>query len=70
MSQDAPVNQFILKRSASDRRKATHAKPPYMTEEGLVLIDRRDKVDRRDRGALGSVHSDKFDVSGKSAGGD
>jgi hypothetical protein len=68
MSLNTPANQFMLKRSVSDRRKATHAKPPYMTEEGLVLIDRRDKVDRRDRGALGSVHSDKFDAAGKTGG--
>ncbi|MBV8665937.1 MAG: hypothetical protein JO269_05565 [Burkholderiaceae bacterium] len=65
MAQNALANQFMLNRSASDRRNAAFSEPPYMTEEGLVLIDRRDQVDRRGAGGLDSGHSDWFNAGPK-----
>lgn len=38
--------KFNVERSLS-RRKNSDKVPPYITEEGLVLIDRRSNKDRR-----------------------
>jgi hypothetical protein len=51
------TNQLLLSRGMPDRRNATFGRPPFMTEEGMVLIDRRDQMERRGRNgerALGS----------------
>ncbi len=38
---------FVLKRG-SDRRSSNHiSSPPYVTGEGLVLVDRRSHLERR-----------------------
>ncbi len=38
---------FTVSRGSSDRRMATVLSPPYLTEEGLTLVDRRVRKDRR-----------------------
>jgi len=38
---------FVVERSREDRRVAPHAAPPYLTEEGFVLVDRREGGERR-----------------------
>ena len=39
---------FIVHRDVADRRSSDNRfEPPYLTEEGMVLIDRRAKNDRR-----------------------
>jgi hypothetical protein len=50
MAQSMSTNQFLLSRGMPDRRNAMFGKPPFMTEDGMVLIDRRDQVERRGRG--------------------
>ena len=40
-------NDFIVNRSNEERRSAIRRMPPYLTAEGLVLIDRRETNDRR-----------------------
>lgn len=40
-------NELVVPRGREDRRKARNAAPPYLTEEGLVLVDRREGRDRR-----------------------
>lgn len=39
--------EFFVLRDLKDRRVATHCQPPYLAEEGLVLIDRREAYQRR-----------------------
>lgn len=38
---------FVIERSREERRTAPHAAPPYLTEDGFVLYDRREGGDRR-----------------------
>lgn len=45
MDQDYP--KFIAHRNNFDRRSGTESVLPYMTDEGMVLIDRREAPDRR-----------------------
>ena len=37
---------FVVERNG-ERRKSAEVAPPYLTSEGLVLVDRRDGGDRR-----------------------
>jgi hypothetical protein len=63
MARKSSTNQFLLDRGLPDRRNAMFSEPPFMTEEGMVLIDRRDNIERRGSGALDSGHSDWFDAT-------
>lgn len=38
---------FTLSRGSVDRRISTAISPPYVTEEGFTLVDRRERNDRR-----------------------
>jgi hypothetical protein len=38
---------FLVTRSRTERRAAARQTLPYVTEEGLVLLDRRGTADRR-----------------------
>lgn len=38
---------FVVSRNVEDRRSGRQSVPPYMTEEGMVLFDRRAGEDRR-----------------------
>jgi hypothetical protein len=46
-----PVNElvesFCISRTTGDRRVSPSLSAPYISEEGLVLIDRREAPDRR-----------------------
>ena len=58
---------FVVSRKVEDRRSGRLLVPPYMTEEGMVLFDRRDGDDRRTgimQSLLGGVDFDAF-VQGK-----
>jgi hypothetical protein len=41
------AEDYMVARAANDRRVCNGANLPYITEEGLVLIDRRDHKERR-----------------------
>ncbi len=41
------TNAFFMPREMADRRVSTKAELPYLTEEGLILFDRREGKDRR-----------------------
>jgi hypothetical protein len=45
--QNNPAVNFFVSRDLEDRRVAAHCQPPYLAEEGLVLIDRREEYQRR-----------------------
>jgi hypothetical protein len=45
MNQDG-IN-FIVQRTNEDRRNERRMAPPYLTDEGMVLFDRRGTGDRR-----------------------
>lgn len=47
MDQNALERDFMVARSGTDRRKAGRGAPPYLTEDGLVLVDRRESGERR-----------------------
>jgi hypothetical protein len=36
-----------MPRARQDRRRTPRTAPPYLTEEGMVLVDRREGCDRR-----------------------
>jgi len=58
---------FVVSRKVEDRRSGRQLAPPFMTEEGMVLFDRRDGEDRRTgimQSLLGGVDFDAF-VRGK-----
>jgi hypothetical protein len=38
---------FVVQRARQDRRNGELREPPYMTSEGMVLVDRRSHEDRR-----------------------
>jgi hypothetical protein len=38
---------LYMPRELADRRVATNKQLPFMTEEGLIMFDRREGVDRR-----------------------
>ncbi|QAU34072.1 hypothetical protein [Janthinobacterium sp. 17J80-10] len=38
---------FVVERSSEDRRVAQHMAPPYLTDEGFILYDRREGGERR-----------------------
>lgn len=40
-------NTLLVQRNKDDRRVASRVAPPYLTEEGIVMIDRREGNDRR-----------------------
>ena len=46
-SQKKQSNPFLLVRELFDRRISLFSDLPYMTEEGLVMVDRRDYSERR-----------------------
>lgn len=39
--------RIIIPRSGQDRRGSGDRPPPYLTEEGMVMFDRREGRDRR-----------------------
>ncbi|HVK55502.1 MAG TPA: hypothetical protein VM532_10800 [Burkholderiales bacterium] len=43
----APEVKLKFKRGPSRRQNQNRSGPPYVTEEGLVLVDRRSEKDRR-----------------------
>lgn len=43
----AMLDELVVPRAREDRRKTRSFAPPYLTEEGLVLVDRREGRDRR-----------------------
>lgn len=43
---------FVVERSHEDRRVAQHMAPPYLTEEGFILYDRREGGERRGAGTV------------------
>jgi hypothetical protein len=47
MTQNSQASRLTMLRGLEDRRMATLSELPYITEEGLVLIDRREPDDRR-----------------------
>ena len=47
MSQTESKPQFIVRRDSRDRRSTSYSAPPYFTEEGMVMVDRREGRDRR-----------------------
>ena len=42
-----PNVSFIVARNNEDRRSGERLRPPYLTEEGMVLFDRRGQEERR-----------------------
>lgn len=48
--------ELMMPRKKEDRRRASRTAPPYLTEEGMVLFDRREVSDRR-RATLASAPS-------------
>ena len=56
MSQQEKASQFFVARSAEDRRSGERVEPPYFTEEGLVMVDRRENSDRRAQRASESAN--------------
>lgn len=38
---------FTVSRGSVDRRKATMISPPYLTADGITLVDRRERDNRR-----------------------
>lgn len=47
MTQNSQASRLTMLRGLEDRRTATQSELPYITEEGLVLIDRREPDDGR-----------------------
>jgi hypothetical protein len=47
MNQDNLAREFTFERDRRERRVTRSFQPPYLTEEGFVLIDRRENSDRR-----------------------
>jgi hypothetical protein len=47
MSQDTLESSYIVQRNKVERRATVCSHPPYLTEEGMVLVDRRENHDRR-----------------------
>ncbi len=47
MEFDVLEGKVILERSLAERRKIRAIVPPYLTEEGIVLFDRREGDERR-----------------------
>lgn len=43
----ANINNYEVERSLKERRVMLNCGLPYITEEGLVLIDRREHTERR-----------------------
>lgn len=44
---DNPFVHYVIERSPFDRRVMQNIPLPYVTEEGLVLVDRRECKERR-----------------------
>jgi hypothetical protein len=38
---------IVVRRTGEDRRREVRLEPPYLTDEGMVLFDRRSHEDRR-----------------------
>jgi hypothetical protein len=53
-----PDMSFIVPRASQDRRSGDRLPPPYLTEEGMVLIDRRSPEDRRAAARNDGAYSD------------
>jgi hypothetical protein len=49
MDQDLFESRLLTERTGEDRRVAPYMAPPYVTEEGFVLYDRREGGERRRR---------------------
>jgi hypothetical protein len=49
MDMDLQESRFMVERKREERRVAPFKAPPYVTEEGLVLYDRREGRERRQR---------------------
>ncbi|TCS34732.1 hypothetical protein EDC30_11264 [Paucimonas lemoignei] len=49
MDLDFQESRVMVERAREERRVAPHKAPPYVTEEGFVLYDRREGRDRRRR---------------------
>lgn len=49
MDQDLQESRIMVERTREERRVAPHMAPPYVTEEGFVLYDRREGGERRRR---------------------
>lgn len=47
MTQKMQATNFVIDRDREERRASKRNDLPYMTEEGMVLIDRREPGDRR-----------------------
>ncbi|HEY8102623.1 MAG TPA: hypothetical protein VIF82_17935 [Burkholderiaceae bacterium] len=47
ISSSSQINKFVMARESQDRRKGTDSALPYITEEGLVMVDRRENIERR-----------------------
>jgi hypothetical protein len=47
MSQIMRGMYILVERSQCDRRTPVSSAPPYLTEEGMVLVDRRESLERR-----------------------
>lgn len=47
MQPDEKPPGFFISRRAADRRVSKPGHPPFLCEEGLVLVDRRAQGDRR-----------------------
>lgn len=47
MYQNKKPSSFMMTRELNDRRVTVHTALPYITEEGLVLVDRRECGERR-----------------------
>lgn len=46
MDQDLHESDVLVERRREDRRVASHRPPPYVTDEGFVLYDRREGDER------------------------
>jgi hypothetical protein len=47
MSDNSPKEGMLIPRAEQDRRKSKSESLPYFTEEGMVMVDRREGGERR-----------------------
>ena len=59
------LERFYVQRTGMDRRSSQSGQAPYLTEEGMVLVDRRENGDRRkdQRGSMNAGPVDLYLVS-------
>ena len=60
MSQEQQDNSYFVPRNAEERRVEPAGSPPYFTDEGMVLVDRREARERRGTGKAESSELDDF----------